>query len=313
MDRLVYDKDTTFAFITAAQARGHEALHTSFSDVFVEEGEPFATVRPVKVSKSAPHFTYGDARDIRLADVQAVLIRKDPPFDSAYLYGTLMLERLRDRTVLMNDPRGLREANEKLYALHFSRHMPKTYVGNSAKKIFEFTDKVGKAVIKPLHGAGGAGVLALERKDKNARSIVDILTDEGRRSVMVQEYLPAVTDGDRRIILLDGEVLGAINRVPREDDIRSNIHVGGRVVPHTLSETELKIVQDVAPRLKRDGLIFVGLDVIGGKLTEVNVTSPTGIQELSSHGGKDMATPVIEWIERHAEEYRPMLRSIPAL
>ena len=311
MERLNYEKDTTVAFIKAAQARGHEALHTRFSDLFVQDGDVHATVRTVTITKAAPFFTYGEPIDIRLADVAGALIRKDPPFDTAYLYGTLMLERVRDRTILMNDPRGLRDANEKLYALHFARHMPRTFVGSSAKKIFEFTDSVGTAVIKPLHGAGGMGVLMLARADRNARSIVDILTEEGTRSVMVQEYLPAVTSGDRRVLLLDGEVLGAINRVPRADDIRSNIHVGGTVVPHTLDDVEQKIVADVMPRLKKDGLHFVGLDIIGGKLTEVNVTSPTGIQELSAHLQRDVAVHVIQWLERRAEEYRPALRSIP--
>ena len=311
MERLNYEKDTTVAFIRAAQDRGHESLHTRFNDLFVQDGDVFATVRPVTVTKTAPFFTYGEATDVRLADVAGVLIRKDPPFDSAYLYGTLMLERVRDRTVIMNDPRGLRDANEKLYALHFHRHMPKTYVGSSATKIFAFVDSVGTAVIKPLYGAGGMGVLLLARADKNARSIVDVLTEEQTRSVMVQEFIPAVTEGDRRVLVLDGEVLGAINRVPRKDDIRSNIHVGGTVVPHTLDEHEKKIVADVAPRLRNDGLHFVGLDIIGGKLTEVNVTSPTGIQELSAHMQKDVAASVIEWLERRAEEYRPALRSIP--
>jgi glutathione synthase len=313
MERLVYDKDTTFAFIAAAQSRGHEALHTRFSDLYVRDGDVFANTRSVTVSKSAPFFTYGEARDIHLADAQAVLIRKDPPFDSAYLYGTLILERLRDRTVIMNDPRGLRDANEKLYALHFARHMPKTFVGTRQEKIFEFVDSVGTAVIKPLYGAGGMGVLLLSRADKNARSIVDILTEEGTKSVMVQEFIPDVTKGDRRVLVLDGEVLGAINRVPRADDIRSNIHVGGTVVPHELDEHEKRIVADIAPRLKKDGLFFVGLDIIGGKLTEVNVTSPTGIQELSAHMARDMAVHVIEWLEKHAEEYQPQMRSIPPL
>ncbi len=311
MERLNYEKDTTVAFIKAGQDRGHESLHTRFSDLYVQDGDVHATVRPVKITKTAPFYTYGDPVDVRLADVSGVLIRKDPPFDSAYLYGTLMLERVRDRTILMNDPRGLRDANEKLYALHFARHMPKTFVGASAKKIFEFTDSVGTAVIKPLYGAGGMGVLMLARADRNARSIVDILTEEGTRSVMVQEYLPAVTSGDRRVLLLDGQVLGAINRVPRADDIRSNIHVGGTVMPHTLDEAEQKIVADITPRLKKDGLHFVGLDIIGGKLTEVNVTSPTGIQELSAHLQRDVAVHVIQWLERRADEYRPALRSIP--
>lgn len=313
MDRVLPDKDTTFAFVRAAQARGHEALHCLPRDLFVEGGDLYATVSRLTVSDLAPHFSLGAREAVRLADVQAVLIRKDPPFDVPYLYATLLLERVRDRTIVVNDPRGLRDANEKLYTLNFARHMPKTWVGADRDRIFEFVKKVGgRAVIKPLYGAGGAGVLALTDGDKNARSIVDLLTAEGTQVAMVQEYMPAVEQGDKRVLLLDGQVLGAILRVPRGDDHRSNIHVGGTVVPCDLTDTERQIVTDIAPRLARDGLVFVGLDMIGERLTEVNVTSPTGIQELSRHRGTDMAVPVIQWLERRAEEYRPALKSIPA-
>ena len=249
---------------------------------------------------------------MRLADVEAVFIRKDPPFDQAYLYATLLLERARGRTVIMNDPRGLRDANEKLYALNFHEHMPKTLVASDRDRIFEFVREVGgQAVIKPLDGAGGSGVMMLREGDHNNRSIVDVLTGEGARLAMVQEYLPAVRQGDKRVILLDGEPLGAINRVPRADDIRSNIHVGGSVLPTELTERERAIVTDIAPRLRADGLIFVGLDMIGERLTEVNVTSPTGIQELSRHKGRDVAVDVIAWAEQKATELSPALRSIP--
>ena len=312
MTRVLPDKDTTFAFIRAAQRLGHESFHTQPHELFVQGGDVHATARPVSVSEEAPYFALGQDTTLRVADVSAVFIRKDPPFDVPYLYCTLLLERARDRTIIINDPRGLRDANEKLYALHFAKHMPKTWVGANRDLIFEFTKSVGgRAVIKPLHGAGGAGVLALTEGDKNNRSIVDLLTEEGTKTVMVQEFLPAVTEGDKRVILLNGEVLGAINRVPRGDDLRSNIHVGGTVEPCELSDAERNVVKDLAPRLLADGLIFVGLDMIGGKLTEVNVTSPTGIQELSRHKGVDMAVKVIEWAARRAEDLRPNLKSIP--
>jgi glutathione synthase len=224
-----------------------------------------------------------------------------------------MLERARGRTVIVNDPRGLREGNEKLYALHFVKHMPRTLVSADETQIFAFVKEIGgKGVIKPLDGAGGSGVMMLLPGDKNARAIVQTVTAEGTKLAMVQEYLPAVEQGDKRVLVLDGEVLGAINRIPRGDDFRSNIHVGGSVEAYQLSKEERAMVADIAPRLKADGLVFVGLDVIGGKLTEVNVTSPTGIQQLSEHENRDVAEDVIKWVERAANDYRPSLKSIPA-
>lgn len=305
MDRVLPDKDTTFAFQRAAQARGHEALHCEPRDLFVKDGDVFARVRHLTVSDAAPYASFGEALDVRLADVEGVFIRKDPPFDAMYLYATLILERARGRTVIVNDPQGLREGNEKLYALHFPQWMPKTLVSSSAPHIFDFVRSVGgKAVIKPLDLAGGAGVMILSPDDKNAKSIVELVTMEGTRYAMVQEFLPAVVKGDKRILLLDGEVLGAINRVPRSDDFRSNIHVGGSVEPCEVTKEERALVADIAPRLKKDGLVFVGLDVIGGRLTEVNVTSPTGIQQLSRHEDKDRAADVIAWVERAAAALR---------
>lgn len=312
VDRVLPDKDTTFAFMRAAQGRGHEALHCEPHDVFVKRGDVYARVRHLTVSDAAPHFTFGPTQEVRLADVQAVFIRKDPPFDNAYLMLSLLLERARGRTVLVNDPRGLREANEKLYTLNFPKWTPRTIVTSSEEDILSFTKEVGgTSVIKPLYLAGGSGVMMIRSDDKNARSIIQLLTEEGRRIVMVQEYLPDVTRGDKRVLLLAGQVLGAINRVPRSDDLRSNIHVGGSVEPYAVTDVERAIVADLAPRLAEDGLVFVGLDVIGGRLTEVNVTSPTGIQQLSQHMGRDVAVDVIEWVERATEAYRPNLKSIP--
>jgi glutathione synthase len=313
VSRVVPDKDTTFALQRAGQARGHQSLHCEPRDLFVQDGDVHAFVRELRVEDAPPHFAFKERHVVRIADVEAVFIRKDPPFDQAYLYATLLLERARGRTVIINDPRGLRDANEKLYTLHFPQHMPRTLVAADREHIFSFVRDVGgKAVIKPLDGAGGSGVLMLRADDANQRSIVDMLTGEGTRLAMVQEYLPAVRQGDKRVILLDGESLGAINRVPRPDDIRSNIHVGGTVEPTQLTAAERAIVVDIAPRLRADGLIFVGLDMIGERLTEVNVTSPTGIQELSRHEERDVAALVVAWAENKALELSPSLRSIPS-
>jgi glutathione synthase len=312
MDRVLPDKDTTFAFLRAAQGRGHESLHCETRDLYVRGGDIYARVRKLTVSDAPPHATFGQHAEVRLADAQAVFIRTDPPFDNRYLVATLLLERVRGRTVLINDPRGLREANEKLYTLNFARWMPKTIVTSHEDQVFAFVKEIGgTGVIKPLDLAGGAGVMLLRSDDKNARSIIQLLTEEGRRLVMVQEYLPAVVTGDKRVLLLGGEILGAINRVPRSDDLRSNIHVGGSVEACEVTAEERALVADIAPRLLADGLIFVGLDVIGGKLTEVNVTSPTGIQQLSQHQGRDVSADVIQWVERAAEDYRPNMKSIP--
>jgi glutathione synthase len=298
MDRVLPDKDTTFAFLRAAQRLGHTSLHCEPRDLFIAGGEVYARVQPIAVSDIAPFARFAAYERVKLSDVDAVFIRKDPPFDSMYLMTTLILEHLRGRTLLINDPAGLREANEKLYTLYFAKWMPRTIVSSNEDEILAFAKDAGTAVIKPLDLAGGAGVLMLKGGDKNVRSIVQLLTDEGRRFAMVQEFLPAIEKGDKRVLVLDGKILGAINRVPRTDDIRSNIHVGGSVEPYEVTDAERAIVADLAPRLAKDGLFFVGLDIIGGKLTEVNVTSPTGIQQLSQHRGRDVAEDVIRWVEQ---------------
>jgi glutathione synthase len=303
LDRVTHDKDTTFAFIQAAQARGHASYHCLLRDLFIQDGEAWAVTHPVEVLPAAPWIALHTQRTerLRLGDVEAVFVRKDPPFDRAYLYATLILERARGKTLLVNDPRGLRDANEKLYALNFPEWTPRTLVTAHRDMIHDFCREVGGvAMVKPLDGAGGMGVIQIKTGDKNARAIVDMLTNEGRRLTIAQEFLPAVTAGDKRILLLDGEPLGAILRVPRGDDLRSNIHVGGSVVPTELTPREHAMVAAIGPKLREDGLVFVGLDVIGERLTEVNVTSPTGIQELGRFTGTTPSDRVIAWAEAHA-------------
>jgi glutathione synthase len=300
LDRVNPEKDTTFAFLESAQRRGHECLHCLISGVSVHEGDPRGRLRRIEILAQPPFIRLGDeVRTESLLGVDAVFIRKDPPFDAAYLYATLLLEHARGGPVIVNDPRGLRDANEKIYAMQFREWMPRTIVAADRDEILAFAAEVGgNAVIKPLDGAGGVGVLQLRVEDKNARAIVDVLTLEGSRLAMVQAFLPSVVEGDKRVLLLDGEPLGAILRVPRADDLRSNIHVGGSVVPTELTARERALVAAIAPRLRQDGLFFVGLDVIGEHLTEVNVTSPTGIQELGRFTGTRPADRVIEWAEK---------------
>lgn len=309
LDRVSPLKDTSFAFIRAAQRRGHQSFHCLPRDLYVHGGEVYATTHPIHILDASPHIALDREKgrvDLLLSEVDAVFIRKDPPFDQAYLYATLLLEHARGKTLIVNDPRGLRDANEKLYAMNFPDWTPTTIVTADRDKIHSFLEHVGgKAVIKPLDAAGGMGVIQLRKDDKNVRAIVDLLTLEGERLVMVQSFLPEVTVGDKRVLLLDGEPLGAILRVPRSDDIRSNIHAGGSVVPTELTPRELELVGALAPRLRKDGLFFVGLDVIGERLTEVNVTSPTGIQELSRFLNVDKAETVIEWAEQKSRQFKP--------
>lgn len=303
VEKMIPDKDTTFAFIRGAEARGHECLHCLPKDIFNIGRDVFGRCRQVSVSDKPPHATLGSESVTELASLDAVFIRKDPPFDSAYGHLTRQLDLVRSRVLILNDPTAIRDANEKLYAFHFAEIMPKSLVSSEPKRLLDFVSEVGgKAVIKPLDGAGGTGVLALSLDDRNARSIVDILTKEGQELVLVQEYQPAVRVGDKRVLVLDGRALGAILRVPRQDDLRANIHAGGKVEATALTPGEERVVSIVGPRLREVGLCFVGLDLIGEKLIEVNVTSPTGIQELGRLSGTKPELRVIEWVEQAVEK-----------
>jgi glutathione synthase len=300
-ETMTADKDTTFAFIRGAMARGHECLHCLPRELSNEGREVFARARKVTVSERDPHVSVGADERVELAKLDAVFVRKDPPFDAQYLYLTQQLDLVKDRVFVMNDPRGVRDANEKLFAFQFLEFMPRSLVSADRAEIIAFVSTVGgTAVLKPLDGAGGSGVVVLTVGDRNMRSMVDIMTMEGKRLAMVQEYQPAIRQGDKRVLLLDGEPLGAILRVPREDDVRANIHAGGQVVACDLTPREQALVRSVAPKLREHGLWFVGLDLIGEKLIEVNVTSPTGIQELGRHQGKRPEEDVIAWVERRA-------------
>jgi glutathione synthase len=296
------DADTSFALMEEAQARGHRVDHCGIADLFFYKGKPGARVRRARMRREAGHppITLAGPEDVLLEDVDAVLMRKDPPFDSNYLWATQLLELARGKTLLVNDPRALRDANEKLYALHFLPVMTDTMVTNDKDRIRAFLAEVGgQAVLKPLSGAGGDGVFLMREGDLNVNAIIETVTQSGRRVAMAQRFLPDVVKGDKRILLLDGEPLGAILRVPRKDDVRSNIHVGGTVEACGLDAHDERIVAALAPRLRADGLVFVGLDVIGGHLTEVNVTSPTGIQQMSRLMGVNLSARVLDWMEKH--------------
>jgi glutathione synthase len=292
------DKDTTFALMRASQARGHQCYSCQPSDVHAHGARLSATALPTQVSDRAPHVSLGEAARLDLHALDAIFIRKDPPFDVEYLHLTQLLELVKSHTFVCNDPAGLRGANEKLFALQFQSWMPTTLVTKDRAAILEFVKQVGgAAVLKPLDGAGGSGVVALRSEDKNTRALVDILTHEGKHWAMVQEFQPGISEGDKRVLMLNGKPLGAILRVPRADDIRANIHVGGSVFATELTDHERTLCAAVGPTLVEHGLYFVGLDLIGGKLIEVNVTSPTGIQELGRLTASSPENDVIGWVE----------------
>ena len=297
---VLVDEDTTFALMVEATRRGHRVDHCLVQDVELDRGRAVATVRPATLARSAGSpISLGEPSRVALEEVDCIWIRKDPPFDAPYLWLTLVLDGLRGRTLVMNDPSGIRKANEKLYACHFPDLMPETVVTARSTRIREFLEELGgPAVIKPVDGHGGAGIFRLDLGDSNFNAAVETVTDGGQRVAMVQAFVPEVTVGDKRILLLNGEPLGAILRVPQGGDHRSNIHVGGKVIAAELDEADRKIIGTIGPRLRNDRLFFVGLDVIGGKLTEVNVTSPTGIQQMSRLDGRSYEGVVVDWVEK---------------
>ncbi len=304
IERVLPDKDTTFMFMLEAGRRGHEVYYLQLDDLFIERTVPHGRARRAAVRRPSAddpgHHHLYEERTVRLDWFDAVLMRKDPPFDLAYFFATHALSLIDPaRTLVINDPRGLREANEKLYALHFPDVIPESLVTADAVRLKAFMTALGgEMIIKPLDGAGGAGVFHLREGDRNLNAILETATREGRRAIMAQRYLPEIRQGDKRIIVLDGEPLGAVLRVPREDETRGNIHVGGATVRAPLTARDRAICARLAPRLRADGLWFVGLDVIGDWLTEVNVTSPTGIQEINALDGVALERTVLDALEQ---------------
>jgi glutathione synthase len=308
MARVLVDKDTTFAFQLEGQRRGHEQYHCGPEDLFVDRAVPHASARRLTVERATPHFRLDEARIAPLTHYDAVFMRKDPPFDMAYVFAAHVLGLVDPTaTFVINEPRGLVVANEKLYALNFPSVIPESLVASDHVRLKAFMDELGgEMIVKPLDGCGGAGVLHVTRSDRNLNALLELSTGEGRRLVMAQRYLPAAREGDKRLIVLDGEPLGAILRVPREDEHRGNIHVGGQVKASPVDDRDREICRTMAPRLRRDGLWFVGLDVIGGYVTEVNVTSPTGVQEIDRLDGTNLEAKVLDFVEsRTANLTRP--------
>ena len=300
------DGDSTFALMLAAQKRGHTLYHYEVRHLTLEVrpggGRLLARARPVTVQRvKGGHWTFGEAVTLDLGKMDVVLMRQDPPFDMAYITATHLLEHVHrpdgSGTLVVNDPASVRNAPEKLLVTHFPELMSPTLVTADAEAIRAFRAEQKDIVIKPLYGNGGWGVLLIRHDDPNLNALLEMHFSRTREPLMVQRYEPAVRQGDKRIILIDGEPAGAINRVPQAGEARSNMHIGGRAEPCTLTARDREICSRIGPVLRRQGMIFVGIDVIGDWLTEINVTSPTGIQEIDRFDGTDLASLVWDRIE----------------
>jgi glutathione synthase len=293
-------KDTTFVLMLEAQRRGHRVLVCELADLYVDSGRPAARARDVRLRREVGnHADVRPPKSVMLDEIcDGVLQRKDPPVDPSYVTATQILMLCR-RAVVLNRPEGILAANEKLYALGFGDLMAETCVSRSIPDLVDFLAKLGgEMIVKPLDGKGGEGIFHVRNDDRNLFSILEQATGFGSRWTMAQRYLPDVRRGDKRILLVEGEPIGAVLRVPAERETRANLHVGGRAVRADLDDADRRIVARLAPALRRDGFFFVGIDVIGGFLTEINVTSPTGIQEVNALEGVQLETKVIDALER---------------
>ena len=299
--------DTSVALMEAACRKGYQVFTANMNSLSVRDGKAWAFLEPTiihpiplidrKWQVPQPWYEVQQGEFQPLETMQFVWMRPDPPVTTEYLYATYILDYVdRHKSLVLNSPSGIRAANEKMYALQFTEAIPKTIVTADKGTIRDFVQAEGKAVMKPLGGKGGEGILFLETGDRNINSLIEISTNIGKTPVMVQEYLPAAQDGDKRIILLDGEPIGAVNRVPQLGEFRGNMAAGGSAVQINITDREREICNQLAPTLQRDGLVFVGIDVIGGYLTEVNVTSPTGIREIDRLDGVSLGDRVMDWL-----------------
>ncbi len=300
MHTVLVDKDTTFVMMLEAQIRGHQNYVVDLKDIYCRGPRPLCRALRCDVRRAVDHYTFlDDGAEMSLDTFDAIFMRKDPPADANYLYATMMLS-LADsrRTFVMNTPAGLREANEKLYALNFPSVIPPTLVTYEIARLKVFMEEQGgEMVVKPLDGHGGEGVFVLSRGDRNLNAILETATRFETRPIMAQRYIPEVRKGDKRLIVLDGEPLGCTLRVPMAAEHRGNIHVGGTCVKAEVTARDREICRVLKPRLQRDGLYFVGLDVIGDFVTEINVTSPTGVQEIDRLDGTNLEAQVIDFVE----------------
>ena len=298
IERIDIRGDSTFAILLEAQRRGHEIFYYTPQNLALDGRDLIAAGHLLSVTDTVgDHYRLGRHSRENLGDWDVVLLRQDPPFDMAYITTTHLLERIHPKTLVVNDPAHVRNAPEKIFVLDFLDLMPPTLVTRSMDDVAAFRRNHKDIILKPLYGNGGASVFRVRPEDTNLGSLVELFQTVFREPFMVQAYLPAVREGDKRIILIDGEVAGAINRVPAEGETRSNLHVGGTAAKTELTDREREICARLGPELKRRGLIFTGIDVIGGCLTEINVTSPTGIRQVTAFGGADIAALIWDVIE----------------
>jgi len=290
IDRIDIRGDSTFALLLEAQRRGHELFYYEPPNLALDGAHLIARGATLQVEdRVGDHYKLSDRRMVDLADWDVVLLRQDPPFDMAYITTTHLLERIHPKTFVVNDPTWVRNAPEKVWVLDFQDLMPPTLVTRNIEDVRSFRERYRDIILKPLYGNGGASVFRISEGDTNLNSLVELFQTVFREPFMVQQYRPEIREGDKRVILIDGEAVGAINRVPAPDETRSNMHVGGQARPTELTERDLEICERLKPELKRRGLIFTGIDVIGPYLTEINVTSPTGIRQIEEFGGPNVA------------------------
>jgi glutathione synthase len=298
VERIDIRGDSTFALLLEAQRRGHELFYYTPAELALHGNRLLAHGASLRVwDEIGGHFELERPRTENLGDLDVVLLRQDPPFDMGYITTTHLLERIQPGTLVVNDPAQVRNAPEKLFVLDFLEFMPPTLVTRSLADVQAFRRQYKDIIIKPLYGNGGAAIFRLKPEDANASSLVELFQTVFREPFMAQEYRPEVKDGDKRVILVDGEIGGAINRIPQQGETRSNLHVGGTAAPVTLSPRDHEICERLKPELKRRGLIFTGIDIIGPYLTEINVTSPTGIRQVKAFGGADIAALIWDVIE----------------
>ena len=298
IERIKIAGDSTFAVLLEAQARGHKLFYYTPDRLSMLDGEVVASAQSLSVrDKQGDYFTLGEAKRTDVADFDVVLLRQDPPFDLAYVTTTHLLERVHPKTLVVNDPASVRNAPEKMFVTEFVDLMPPTLLSHDLEEIKGFRARHGDIVMKPLYGKGGEAVFLLRKDDLNFGSLYDLFSTMFREQWVIQKFLPEIKEGDKRIILVDGEFAGAVNRVPAEGDLRSNMVRGGSPKATDLSKREQEICRRIGPALKERGLLFVGIDVIGGFLTEINVTSPTGVRAIRNVGGPDVAAMIWDRIE----------------
>jgi len=299
MAGLNIEGDSTFVLQLEAQARGHALYHYLPRDLSLRDGRLTARARPVRVKREAggKHFSHGAAETLDLAAMDVILMRQDPPFDMAYITATHLLEHVKDEVLIVNDPVSVRNAPEKLFATHFDGLMPPTLITSDRDAVASFRAEHGDIILKPLFGNGGAGVFHLRPDDDNLNALFEMFTGMSREPIIAQRYLPEVRQGDKRIILIEGKPVGAVLRVPPKGEARANLHVGGRADKTALTRRERDICAAIGPTLAKQGLLFVGIDVIGDYLTEINVTSPTGLQEINRLDGVTLEKRVWDAID----------------